>query len=119
MKRSKGLLPVALALAVILSTLLMVGCPQGTTIADIQRDPGRFRDKEVSIRGRVVTSFGAVGEGAYEVDDGTGRIWVLTDRGGVPGQNSRVTVSGRVSTGITFGGRSFGTVIRETNRHTE
>jgi len=60
-----------------------------------------------------------VGEGAYEVDDGTGRIWVLTDRGGVPGQDSRVQVTGRVSTGITFAGRSFGTVIRETDRHTQ
>jgi len=63
MKRlSKSSLRFALALA----ALLLAGCPPGTSIRDIQNDPGRFRDKEVSISGRVVTSFGAGGEGAYE-----------------------------------------------------
>lgn len=114
-RHSRALLPFALALA----ALLLAGCPQGTTIRDIQNDPSRFRDKEVSITGRVVTSFGAGGEGAYELDDGTGRIWVLSTQGGVPGEGARVRVTGRVSSGVTFGGRSFGVVIRETERHTE
>ncbi len=116
MTRSTG---VALGFALGIAALMLAGCSEGTTIADIQRDPGRFRDKEVTIVGRVVTSFGAAGEGTYEVDDGTGRIWVLTAQGGVPGEGARVRVTGRVSTGVTFGGRSFGTVLRETNRHTE
>jgi len=111
---SKNFLTFALALAAV----LLAGCPQGTTIRDIQNDPSRFRDKEVSISGRVVTSFGAAGEGAYEVDDGTGRIWVLTSQGGVPGQGAQVRVSGRVSSGVTFAGRSFATVLRETQRQT-
>jgi hypothetical protein len=114
MRQSRTLLTFALALV----TVILLGCPQGTTIADINADPGRYRDKEVSITGRVVTSFGALGQGGYELDDGTGRIWVLTDRS-VPAQGSRVRATGHVSTGITFGGRSFGTVLRETNRHSE
>ena len=113
-RHSKTFLTFALALAAV----LLAGCPQDTTIRDIQNDPGRFRDKEVSISGRVVTSFGAGGEGAYEVDDGTGRIWVLTSHGGVPGQGAQVRVAGRVSSGVTFAGRSFGNVLRETQRHT-
>ena len=108
-----------LLFALALVALLLAACTEGTTIRDIQNDPGRFRDKEVSVTGRVVTSFGAAGEGAYELDDGTGRIWVLTSHGGVPGEGSRVRVTGRVSSGVTFAGRSFGTVIRETERHTE
>lgn len=103
--------------ALVLVTIIVLGCPQGTTIADINADPGRFRDKEVSLTGRVVTSFGALGEGGYELDDGTGRIPVITTRG-VPGQGARVRVTGRVSSGVTFAGRSFGTFIRETDRHT-
>ncbi len=114
-RHSKNLLTSALVLA----ALLLAGCPQGTTIRDIQNDPNRFRDKEVSVTGRVVTSFGAAGEGAYELDDGTGRIWVLTTQGGVPGEGARVRVTGRVDSGVTFGGRSFGVVIRESERHTE
>ena len=115
MRQRKPLLAAALAL----TALLLAGCPQSTTIREIQNDPGRFRDKEVAITGRVTTSFGVLGEGAYEVDDGTGRMWVLTSRGGVPSQGARVRVTGRVTTGVTFAGRNFGTVLRETERHTE
>jgi len=107
-----------LTFTLVLAAVLMAACPRSTTIRDIQNDSGRFRDKEVSISGRVVTSFGAAGEGAYEVDDGTGRIWVLTSQGGVPGQGAQVRVAGRVSSGVTFAGRSFATVLRETQRHT-
>ncbi len=112
-KLSKASLMFALAFA----ALLLIGCPQGSTIREIQNDPGRFRDQQVSVSGRVVTSFGAAGEGAYEVDDGTGRIWVLTSHGGVPSEGANVRVTGRVSSGVTFAGRSFGTVLRETERH--
>ncbi len=107
-----------LTFALAMVTLVLLGCPQQTTIADINADPGRFRDKEVALTGRVVTSFGALGEGGYELDDGTGRIPVITTRG-VPGQGTRVRVTGHVSSGITVAGRSFGTFIRETNRKTE
>jgi hypothetical protein len=101
------------------ATLLLAACPQQVTVAEINADPGRFANKEVTLKGTVTNSFGALGQGAYELDDGTGRIWVITDRGGVPGKDARVRVAGRVATGVTFAGRSFGTVIRETDRKTE
>ncbi len=106
-------------LTLVVATLSLAGCPQRTTIAEINSDPGRFRDKEVAIEGRVVTAFGVAGEGAYEVDDGTGRIWVVSNSSGVPGQGAKVRVTGRVQTGLTFAGRSFGTVLRESQRRSE
>ena len=106
-------------LALVVATLSLTGCPKSTTIAEINSDPGRFRDKEVALEGRVVTSFGLAGEGAYELDDGTGRIWVLSNSGGVPSQGARVRVVGRVQSGLTFAGRTFGTVIRESQRRSE
>lgn len=106
-------------LALVVATLSLAGCPQRTTIAEINSDPGRFRDKEVAIEGRVVTSFGVAGEGAYEVDDGTGRIWVISSGGGVPSQGARVRAVGRVQSGITFAGRSFATVLRESQHRSE
>jgi len=103
----------------LVALVFLAACPQQVTIAEIKADPGRFSGKEVTISGNVTSSFGALGQGAYEVDDGTGKIWVITESGGVPGQGARVRVSGRVSTGVTFAGRSFGTVLRETSRKTE
>lgn len=96
--------------------LLVVGCPQQRSIADINRDPGRFLNKEVAVRGTVTESFGALGSGIYQVDDGTGKLWVFTDRYGVPSKGTRVGVAGRISPTATFAGRSFATVLRESQR---
>ena len=94
---------------------LLTACPSQTTISKINADPGRYRDKEVAIVGNVTDSYGVLGNGAYEIDDGTGRLWVVTKRG-VPSRGSRVGAKGRVYTGFNFGGRNFGTVLEETDR---
>ena len=97
------------------AVLLLTACPSQTTISRINADPARYRNKEVAIVGTVTDSYGALGQGAYEVDDGTGRIWVVTRRG-VPSRGARVGVKGRVYNGFNFGGRNYGTVIEETDR---
>jgi hypothetical protein len=96
--------------------LLLAGCPQRTSIERINHDPYRFYGKEVGIVGRVVSSFGAMGTGVFEIDDGTGRLWVYSERYGVPGRDARVAVAGRLAQGFTFGGRHFATILRETER---
>jgi hypothetical protein len=100
---------------VLAATLVLTACPSQTTISKINADPGRYRNKEVGIVGTVTDSYGVLGQGAYEIDDGTGRLWVVTRRG-VPTKGSRVGAKGRVYTGFNFGGRSFGTVLEETDR---
>lgn len=97
-------------------SLCLAGCPTRTTIADINRDPGRFAGKEVSIAGRVTSSFGALGSGAFEVDDGSGRMWVYSQNYGVPGNGAKVAVTGRIEQGFSLGGRSFATILRESER---
>lgn len=99
----------------LVATLALTACPSQTTISRINADPGRYRNKEVGVIGTVTDSYGVLGQGAYEIDDGTGRLWVVTRRG-VPGKGSRVGAKGRVYTGFNFGGRSFGTVLEETDR---
>jgi hypothetical protein len=94
---------------------LLAACPAHETISKILADPGRYQNKEVSIAGRVTDSYGALGRGIYEVDDGTGRIWVVTRRG-VPGRGARVGTRGRVYNGFSFEGRNYGTVLEETDR---
>jgi len=96
-------------------TLLLTACPSQTNIAKINADPDRYRGKEVGIAGRVTDSYGAAGIGAYEIDDGTGKIWVATRRG-VPSRGAQVGAKGYVRNGFSFGGRSYGTVMEETDR---
>lgn len=113
MSKKKRIAVAALLLGIV---LIAAGCPTGVHVSDIQRDPGRYYNKEIGVRGTVVSSFGALGTGMYEVDDGTGRIWVMTQNRGVPAQGAKVGVAGKIMPTFTFGGRSFATVLRETNR---
>ena len=96
--------------------LLLAGCPTRTSIADINRDPGRFAGREVTIAGHVSEAFGALGNGVFQIDDGTGRMWIYSQNYGIPGNGSKVAVTGRVEQGFAFGGRNFGVILRETER---
>jgi hypothetical protein len=106
----------SLTLLIISASLILAACPTRTSIERINRDPGRYVGREVAIAGHVTTSFGALGRGVFEVDDGSGRMWVYSERYGVPSNGARVGVRGRVEQGFSFGGRSFSTVLRETER---
>jgi hypothetical protein len=99
-----------------LGGLLLAGCPPRESIAKINQDPGRFAGKEISIAGRVTDSFGAMGSGVFQVDDGTGTMWVFSERYGVPGSGAKLAVTGRIEQGFAFGGRNFATILRETER---
>jgi len=104
------------ALAVLFGTLLLTACPPREKISRIQLDPSRYVGKEISIAGRVVDSYGARDKGVFQIDDGTGRIWVLSTHYGVPGTGAKLAVVGRVEEGFSFAGRNFGTILRETER---
>ncbi|MDQ3009850.1 MAG: hypothetical protein M3X11_04010 [Acidobacteriota bacterium] len=97
------------------SALFLMGCPSQTTINRVNGDPTRFRGKEILIVGTVTNSFGALGQGAYELDDETGKIWVVTRRG-VPSKGARVGAVGRYIQGVNWGGRNFGSALEETDR---
>ena len=106
----------SLAAAALLGmTLLFSACPSEATIGQLNGEPGRFRGKEVSVRGTVNNSFGALGMGAYELEDETGRIWVLTENG-VPTRGSHVRAVGNYINGVNWAGRNYGSAIREKNR---
>ncbi len=109
---------ILLSLIVLATIICLAGCPTKTTIADINKDPGRFSGKEVTIQGTASNSFGALGNGVFQVDDGTGTIWVYSQKYGVPGAGAKVAVTGMVEQGFSFGGRSFAVILKETQeRH--
>ena len=99
---------IALALLV-----FVAGCTT-TKISAINSDPASYMTKDVTVAGQVVTSFGAMNQGTFELDDGTGRLWVWSGGFGVPSQGAHVAVTGRVQSGVALGGRFFTNVLRET-----
>ena len=106
------------ALCLAAAVACLVGCPPQVSIADINKDPGHYAGKDITIAGHTTNSFGALGNGVFEVDDGTGRMWVFSQSYGVPSNGSRVAVTGRIEQGFSFGGRSFAVIMKQTKaRH--
>ena len=111
-----------LIIAVAGITLFATGCPEQRSIADINRNPARYQDKEVVVVGRVTDSYGVgipgtnIGGGAYKIDDGTGSMWVLVTDGNVPNRGAEVGVKGRVGSGVNWKGRNYGLGIYEEQR---
>ena len=84
-------------------------------IADLQRNPGRYQDRTVSIDGVVTSSWGMplVPFRLYKVDDGTGEVTVLSQGTRTPTRGARVRVKGRVNEVAVFGGQALGLHLRE------
>ena len=71
--KRRGASPVHL-LIVATAALLFFGCKGTTAIKTLLDDPGRFDGQTVRIAGEVRGSVGALGFGAYQVNDGTGTL---------------------------------------------
>ena len=107
---------VGLVTAVCALGLLLVACDT-LKISDITADPGRFNGKEVSVAGKVTSlSVAAIGKGLYEIDDGTGKLVVISETRGAPAQGATVGVKGHIVPTFTFLGKSYVTVLRESDR---
>jgi len=82
-------------------SLVLVACEE-RSIRQILAEPNRYVRREVGLKGTVVQSYSILGRGAYQIEDGTGKLWVISDRG-VPRKGSRVGVRGRVEDGFDLG----------------
>jgi len=97
---------VSAALLAVFLTIGAAACAT-TTIRRVSADPSRYRDREVTVTGRVVDSISLGGRGAYRVDDETGSLWIISDSG-VPRTGARVSAKGRIRDAFDvsiFGGR--------------
>ena len=101
--------------------LLAAACPSRESIANIESNPSKFSAKEVAVAGRVSDSYGLnvpltqIRGGVYKVDDGSGSIWVVTERD-VPVRGARIGVKGKVQNGIGWNGKNYGLGIIENDR---
>jgi hypothetical protein len=99
--RKTGVVRMSVLLAAAILALLFVACEK-KTINEIRADPHRYADRDVGIEGNVVRSYSVLGKGAYEVDDGTGKLWVVSDKG-VPRTGTRVAVKGKIRDAFDLG----------------
>lgn len=114
----KKTLIVGLLLAV---GLLTVACPDRKSIADIEANPSKYQNREVVVAGVVRDAYGinipftSVRGGVYKIDDGTGSIWVFTEKG-VPSKGAEVGVKGKLQNGLNWNGKNYGLGIMESDR---
>ena len=103
------------------AALFAAGCPERRSISDIQANPGRYTNKDVTIVGIVKDSYGVsvpgtpIRGGIYKVDDGTGSIWVATENT-VPAKGAEIGLTGTVGSGVSWSGKNYGLGIYEKDR---
>jgi hypothetical protein len=114
MKRSYGnrRRTIRLAFAVGLAFVLG-GCASTVRIGDLMAAPQRYDGQTVQVEGTVTRSAGVLGMGGYELDDGTGQIFVVAQSGGVPVQGARTRVKGRFQSIFSVAGRSVAAIMQE------
>jgi len=88
-------------IVLVLGALVLSACAT-RSVNQILADPARYRNREVRVSGSVVESYSLANRGAYLIDDQSGRLWVVSDRG-VPRKGARVTVTGTIREGFNLG----------------
>jgi hypothetical protein len=88
-------------LAIAFLSMGLAACRE-TTVARLLAEPERWRNRDVGLKGDVVRSVSVLGRGAFQLDDGTGTIWVVSTRG-VPREGARVGVRGELKDIVDLG----------------
>lgn len=95
--------------------VVLAGCASVTPIGDLLSNASRYDGKTVRIAGTVQRSAGLLGAGAYEVNDGTGTLTVVSQVGTPPPQGERIGVKGTFQALFTLLSKSLA-VLREQSR---
>ena len=109
---------VSYLVAMVIMGFALISCER-IRISEINSDPGRFMHKEVAVAGSVTQAIGVLGKGIYQLDDGTGTLWVLSTSRGVPSKGAHVGVKGHITPTVTFLGINYATVMQESDRRAE
>jgi len=103
---------------VLLGMLATAGCKGSVTpINTLLDDPSRFDKQTVRIAGTVGSTVGVMGYGAYQINDGTGTLTVVSQHGGAPREGAQVGVEGEFRSAFTLGDQTAA-VLMETKRFT-
>jgi hypothetical protein len=98
----------------LLATIPLLACDRQAKVRDLLERPAEFEGRTVTISGTVLESTNLVLLRFYRVDDGTGRIAVITKRA-VPLKGAPVTARGVVRQAFAIGDDRL-TVLVEAER---
>ena len=105
-----------ISFSILLMTLVFtIGCKGATEIGDVLADTSKYEGEEIVIKGTVAETIwlAAVEKGTYQIGDGTGTIWVITNQP-PPAKGLTVKIEGTVQSAFSILGKSYGTVLIET-----
>ncbi len=83
-----------------------------TKIGEIQKAPGQYDGRTVTISGTVSASHNLLLVKYYQVDDGTGEIAVVTDSA-LPKEGDHVRVKGKVNQAFAIGSAHLVVIVEE------
>jgi hypothetical protein len=106
----RGLAPWILAAAALLA---LPGCKGATPIKTLLDDPSHYEGQTVQIAGDVTRSIGVLHTGVYQVDDGTGKLYVVSKDGGAPREGAKVGVKGVFRSAFTLGTETAAVLMEE------
>jgi hypothetical protein len=100
-----------------IATLLVIsGCKGTTPIKTLLDDPGLHNGKHVKIAGEVTKSPAIPGPDAFELDDGTGKVFVLSKEHGTPPEGTKVVVKGIFYAAISSKTQTFAAIVEAERR---
>ena len=101
-------------LTLLLGVALAWGCAAlfATKIGDIQKEPGRWDGRTVTVAGKVTGTHNLLVVKYYQVDDGTGEIAVVTNSA-LPKEGDHVRVKGRVEQAFALGTAHVVVIVEE------
>jgi len=95
--------------------MVLVGlnaCSRTIRIKDLLDQPQEYKGKTVQVKGTVTQSVGLLGAGAYEIDDGTGKIYVVASGQGVPRTGVKTKAEGRFEPVFSVLGRTLAAIVQ-------
>ena len=66
------------------AVIALAGCAGVTPIGELLDNSSRYDGKTVRVKGEVREGAGGLGIGAYQLQDNTGKITVVSDQGSAP-----------------------------------
>jgi hypothetical protein len=95
--------------------VVLAACASVTPIGDLLSNASRYDGKTVRIAGTVENSAGLLGAGAYQVNDGTGTLTVISQVGTPPPKGEKIGVKGTFQALFTLLSKSLA-VLKEQSR---
>lgn len=110
--RRRGLAGRNLRAAALALGLGLGACTSTVPIRDLLDQPQRYDGRTVQVEGTVTRSAGLLGTGAYQLDDGTGSIYVIAQGEGVPREGAKTKAKGRFESVFNLAGRTIAAIVQ-------